>query len=74
MNDKLSDNAPDNTNSNVNSVDVNNSNDIPVPMDFEHECTICNALFQTKEEDKYTCELLIRSKQIATNWYLLYCM
>ena len=32
MNDKLSDNAPDNTNSNVNSVDVNNSNDIPVPI------------------------------------------
>ena len=50
-----------------NSVEDNNSNDIPVPMDFEHECTICNALFQTKEEDKYTCELLIRSKQIATN-------
>jgi hypothetical protein len=32
LNDKLSDNAPDNTNSNVNSVDVNNSNDIPVPI------------------------------------------
>ena len=32
MNDKLSDNAPDNTNSNVNSVDDNNSNDIPVPI------------------------------------------
>jgi len=32
--------APDNTNSNVNSVDDNNSNDIPVPMDCEHECSI----------------------------------
>ena len=40
MNDKPSDNAHDNTNSNINSVDDNNSNDIPVPMDCEHECTI----------------------------------
>ena len=31
LNEKPSDNAPDNTNSNVNSVIDNNSNDIPVP-------------------------------------------
>jgi hypothetical protein len=49
-------NAPDNTNSNVNSVDDNNLNDIPVSMDCEHECIICNSLFQTNEQDKYTCE------------------
>jgi hypothetical protein len=41
------------------SVDDNNSNDIHVPMYCEHECTICNSLFQTNEQDKYTCELLI---------------
>ena len=40
LTDKLSDNAHENTNSNINSVDDNNSNDIPVPMDCEHECTI----------------------------------
>jgi hypothetical protein len=57
LNDKPSDNAPDNTSSNVNSLDDNNSYDIPVPMDCEHECTICNSLFQTNEEDKYTCKL-----------------
>lgn len=69
MNDKPSDNIPDNMNSNVNSIEDNNSNDIPVPMDCKHECTICNSLFQTNEQDKYTCELLTRSNQIATNWY-----
>ena len=70
MNDKLSDNIiPDNMNSNVNSVEDNNSNDIPVPIDCEHECTIYPSLFQRNEDDKYTCELLTRSKQIATNWY-----
>ena len=52
LNDKPSDNAPDNTSSNVNSVDDNNLNDIPLPMDCEHEYTICNSLFQTIEEDK----------------------
>jgi hypothetical protein len=57
LNDKPSDNAPDNTSSNANSLDDDNSNDIPVPMDCEHESTICNSLFQTNEEDKYTCEL-----------------
>jgi hypothetical protein len=57
LNDKPSDNATDNTSSNVNSLDDNNSNDIPVPMDCEHECTICNSLFQTNEEDKYICKL-----------------
>ena len=65
LNDKPSDNM--NSYSNVNSLEDNNSNDIPVPMDCEHECTRCNSIFQTNEEDKYTCELLIRSKQIATN-------
>ena len=49
---------------NVNSVDDNNSNDIPVPMDYEHECTIWNTLFQTNEQDKYTCELCTKSNQI----------
>ena len=63
LNDKPSDNIPDN----VNSVEDNNSNDIPVPMDCEHKCTRCNSIFQTNEEDKYTCDLLTRSNQIATN-------
>ena len=40
----------DKTNSNV-SVDDNNSNDIHLPMYCEHECTICNSLFQTNEQD-----------------------
>jgi len=66
LNDKPSDNIPDNVHSNVNAVEDNNSNDIPAPMDREQECTICNSLFQTNEEDKYTCELLTRSNQIAT--------
>ena len=52
LNDKQCDNTLNNTNSEVNSVDDNNSNDIPVPMDCEHECTICNSLFQTNEQDK----------------------
>jgi len=69
LNDKPSDNIPDNMNSNVNSVEEYSSNDIPVPIDCENECTICNSLFQTSEEDKHTCELLTRSNQIATNWY-----
>jgi len=47
LNDKPSDNIPDNVNSNVNSIEDNNSNDIPVSNDSEHECTICNSLFQT---------------------------
>jgi hypothetical protein len=64
LSDKPSDNAPDTTSSNVNSVDDNNSNDIPVPMDCEHECIICNSLFQTNEQDKYTCELCTKSNQI----------
>lgn len=69
MNDKPSDNIPDNMNSNVNSIEVNNSNDIPgIPIYCEYECTICNSLFETNE-DKYTSELLTRSNQIATNWY-----
>jgi hypothetical protein len=38
LNDKPSDNAPDNTNSKVNSVDDDNANGIPVTMDCEHEC------------------------------------
>jgi hypothetical protein len=50
--------------SNVNSVDDNNSNYIPVPMDCEHACTIYNSLFQTNEQDKYTFELCTRSNQI----------
>ena len=45
LSNKPSDNAPDTTSSNVNSVDDNNSNDIPVPIDCEHECTIWNTLF-----------------------------
>ena len=49
---KQCDNTLNNTNSEVNSVDDKNSNDIPVPMDCEHECTICNSLFQTNEQDK----------------------
>jgi hypothetical protein len=53
----------DNTNSNV-SVDDNNSNDIHVPMYCEHECTVCNSLFQTNEQDKYTCELCAKSNRI----------
>jgi hypothetical protein len=40
------------------------SNDIPVPMDCEHACTIYNSLFQTNEQDKYTFELCTRSNQI----------
>jgi len=69
LNDKPSDNIPDNVNSysNVNSVEDNNSNDIPVPMDSEHECTRCNSIFQTNEEDKYTCDLLTKSNQFVTN-------
>ena len=69
LNDKPSDNIPDNVNSysNVNSLEDNNSNDIPVPMDCEHECTRCNSIFQTNEEDKYTCDLLTRSNQIVIN-------
>jgi len=63
LNDNPSDNIPDNANSDVNSVEDNNSNDIPVPMDCEHESTICNSLFQTNEQDKYTCELCTRSNQ-----------
>ena len=39
------------------SVNDNNLNDIPVPMKCEHEYTICNSLFQTNEQDEYTCEL-----------------
>ena len=54
-------------NSNANSVEDNNSNDITVSVDCEHEGTICNSLFQTNEEGKYTCELLTRSNQIAIN-------
>jgi hypothetical protein len=57
LNDKPSDNTPDNANSNVNSVEDNNLIDIPVPMHCEHECTICSSLFSTNAEDKYTCEL-----------------
>ena len=34
-----------------------------VPMDCEHECTICNSLFQTNEQNKYTCELCTKSNQ-----------
>ena len=52
-----------NTNSNV-SVDDNNSNDIHVPMYCEHVCTLCNSLFQTNEQDKYTCELCAKSNRI----------
>jgi hypothetical protein len=52
LNDKPSDNAPENTNRNVNPVDDNNANEIPVPIDCEHECTLCNSLFQINEEDK----------------------
>jgi hypothetical protein len=33
-----------------------------VPMDYEHEGTICNFLFQTNEQDN--CELCTRSNQI----------
>jgi hypothetical protein len=55
LNDKPSDNAPENTNRNVNPVDDDNANEIPVPIDCEHECTLCNSLFQINEEDKYTC-------------------
>jgi hypothetical protein len=40
LNDNPSDNILDNTNSNVNSVEDYNSNDIPVPIDCEQECTI----------------------------------
>ena len=54
-------------NSNANSVEDNNSNDITVSVDCEHEGTICNSLFQTNEGGKYTCELLTRSNQIAIN-------
>jgi hypothetical protein len=61
-------NAPNNTNSNVNSVDDNNSNDIPVSMDCEHECTICNSLFQTNKQDKYTCERCTKSNHIQREW------
>jgi hypothetical protein len=39
------------------SVNDNNLNDISVPMKCEHECTICNSLFQTNEQDEYPCEL-----------------
>ena len=53
----------DSANSNV-SVDDNNSNDIHVPMYCEHESTIYNSLFQTNEQDKYTCELCTNSNQI----------
>ena len=35
MNDKPSDNAPDNTNSNINSAVDNNSNDSPIHMNCE---------------------------------------
>ena len=64
LNDKPSDNAPDNTSSNANSVCDDNSNDIPVPLNCELESTICNSLFQTNEQDKYSCELCTRSNQI----------
>jgi hypothetical protein len=41
-----------------------------VPMDYEHEGTICNFLFQTNEQDN--CELCTRSNQIQreqnTKW------
>ena len=30
----------------------------------EHECTLCNSLFQTNELDKYTCELCAKSNRI----------
>jgi hypothetical protein len=64
LNDNPSDNILDNTNSNVNSVEDYNSNDIPVPIDCEHECTICNSLFQAIDENKYTCDFCTRSNQI----------
>jgi hypothetical protein len=50
-----------NTSSNVNSVTDNNLNDTPVPIDCEHKC---HSLFQTNEEDKYTCGLCTRSNPI----------
>jgi len=49
LNDSSSDNTPDNANSNVNLIENNDSNDIPVPIDCEHEYTICNSLFQKNE-------------------------
>jgi uncharacterized Fe-S radical SAM superfamily protein PflX len=52
LNDQPSENTPDNVNS------------ILVPIDCEHECTIWNSLFQTNEQDKYTCEFCTRSNQI----------
>ena len=50
------------------SVNDNNLNDIPVPMKCEHEYTICNSLFQTNEQDEYTCELCTWSNQIQREW------
>jgi hypothetical protein len=64
LNDKPSDKAPDNTNIIINSIDDDNANYIPVPMDCEHECNMCKSLFQINEQDKYTCELCARSNQI----------
>jgi len=62
LNDTPSDNnISDKVNSNINSVEENNSNDISLPMDCDHECTLYNTLFQTNEDDKYTCERLTRS-------------
>jgi hypothetical protein len=52
LNDKTSDNAPDNTSSNVNSLDDNNSNDIPVPC----ECLRSNVLHNSMCHNSNSCK------------------